>query len=588
LTINGNDIVDLSPLNNLTAIQGNLSLTNCANLTSLSGLENITTISGELRIDNLDALPSLTGLDGTAIKDIDGQLLITNNPLLVDITALSGLQTVNGNFSIIRNNLLPNVAGIGQIQKIDGNLNIQSNSALTDCAATCTLFPANVVEGSISISNNKAGCNSSVEVSILCTTSDCPNSSYTLSTQDEVNAFVATFSDCSTKTLQGNLTINRNVTDISGLSFLETITGSLHFDNCDQLASLAGLENLSTIGGFLLINDLNLLTNLEGLNGQLLQEVGNYITIRNCRELIDISALDGLYQIGGNLIISNNIKLPSLKGLDSLALVEGSFIIENNAILSDCSAVCDLVNNGIIENNKTVRGNAEGCNSFEELQILCGEQDTCPIATHTLDTQEEVNAFVATFSNCNTIDGNLTIARTVNDISGLSFLETITGNLNIDNCDQLISLDGLQNISTIGGYLRIYHLDNLTSLEDINGESLKEIGGYLTIDLCRELTDISALEGLSAVDGDILINNNDKLTSLSGLDSLRFVEGQFAIRNNDNLTDCGAICMLINNGRIEGGNSVYSNASGCNSFEEMQILCSSQEDCPIASYTLDR
>ena len=246
------------------------------------------------------------------------------------------------------------------------------------------------------------------------------------------------------------MTIARTVNDISGLSFLETITGNLNLDNCDQLNSLDGLQNISTIGGYLRIYHLDNLVSLEGINGQILKEIGNALTIDNCRELIDISTLEGIQHIGAELTINNNDKLVSLKGLDSLILLEGQFTITGNNNLADCSAVCMLINDGTIEGRTSVSRNTTGCNSFEEMQILCSSQEDCPLTSYTLDTQDEVNAFVATFSNCNTIAGNLTITgSTINDISRLSFLETITGNLDIHNSSNLSSLDGLQNLSLI-------------------------------------------------------------------------------------------------------------------------------------------
>ena len=103
-------------------------------------------------------------------------------------------------------------------------------------------------------------------------------------------------------------------------------------------------------------------------------------------------------------------------------------------------------------------------------------------------------------------------------------------------------------MTSIGGDLEIYHNDALTSL--------------------------TGLEGLTSIGGDLEIYKNDALTSLTGLENIDAgsIEN-LSIQNNTNLSECAvqSICdyLVSPNGYI----SISSNATGCNSPEEVDSLC---------------
>lgn len=80
------NIADLSPLNNITNVEGFFQLYLNPLLTNLNGLSNLTSISGYLLIDNNSGLNNLSGLN--ALTNISQDINILNNPVLTDISAL--------------------------------------------------------------------------------------------------------------------------------------------------------------------------------------------------------------------------------------------------------------------------------------------------------------------------------------------------------------------------------------------------------------------------------------------------------------------------------------------------------------------
>lgn len=108
LTIDGDDIVDLSPLSSLQSIGSELKIINNQSLTSLAGLNNIQSIG--LRI------------------------VLENNPILTDISALNNLERLQGRLTIRNNNSLTSLEGFNNLKEVH-ELIISENDSLTDLSA---------------------------------------------------------------------------------------------------------------------------------------------------------------------------------------------------------------------------------------------------------------------------------------------------------------------------------------------------------------------------------------------------------------------------------------------------------------------
>lgn len=104
LTIRGELIRDLTPLNKLTHVGGSLSLCENYLLSSLVGLENLTQIDSALNIAGNFNLKNLDGLKG--LTKVGSGMYIADNRLLVTLNGLSNLADFDGYFVVSRNDNL--------------------------------------------------------------------------------------------------------------------------------------------------------------------------------------------------------------------------------------------------------------------------------------------------------------------------------------------------------------------------------------------------------------------------------------------------------------------------------------------------
>jgi hypothetical protein len=192
--IEGDDISNLSALNVLTSIQGDLKIGypfGNAILFSLAGLENITEIGGRLIIEDNNLLEDLNGLSG--LVSIGGMLQVTGNDMIVDFNGLNNLSSIGGSLVAVANDGLLNFHGLEGLSEIIGSFSIQSNKELTtlsglqningssiknlyifsndnlsecEVASICNYLGGS--PGTINLHSNAEGCNSQQEVENAC------------------------------------------------------------------------------------------------------------------------------------------------------------------------------------------------------------------------------------------------------------------------------------------------------------------------------------------------------------------------------------------------------------------------------------
>jgi hypothetical protein len=137
LKISGNDIVDLTPLQQITGTYGVLEIRNCPTLTTLLGLENITIIGNDA-LDGfiLRDLPSLNSLVPLSNLDsITGEFTIRLCPQLTNLAGLDSLNYANGSVIIRENSSLLNLQGLNSLTYIGETLELVGNTLLTDISA---------------------------------------------------------------------------------------------------------------------------------------------------------------------------------------------------------------------------------------------------------------------------------------------------------------------------------------------------------------------------------------------------------------------------------------------------------------------
>ncbi len=162
ITVKGSGITNLEGLKELTAIDGQLEIEDCPDLTTIFGLRNITVVNpeGEIEIENCDALTSLHGLHNL---ETCHDLEIKKNAALWDLSSLEKLTEVSGELKIKDNPSLTSLDGLHNITSVGGGpdndsqpngLFIYDNDNLTDCIGLCNLLNNGVVSGDVFVENN--------------------------------------------------------------------------------------------------------------------------------------------------------------------------------------------------------------------------------------------------------------------------------------------------------------------------------------------------------------------------------------------------------------------------------------------------
>jgi hypothetical protein len=194
----GDDITNLSGLNNITSIGGDLEITGNESLISLTGLDDIFIIGGSLDIfENLNlkdihGMKNLSTIGGDFHLDCDWAIFCTGNPLLSNIDGLKNLSYIGGSF-VIGSSSLSNLSGLDNLSSIGGTLQISGCDSLESLLGLSNIEAGTISEliirdnGSLSICevqsicdylanplseveihDNAPGCNTQEEVEQAC------------------------------------------------------------------------------------------------------------------------------------------------------------------------------------------------------------------------------------------------------------------------------------------------------------------------------------------------------------------------------------------------------------------------------------
>lgn len=398
VTIHGSNITNLTGLNVLTKIYGNLQIVDNDILTNLTGLEGITTVNGNVSVGNsyYGGNPILTSLNGlNNLSHIGGDLLIFSNNAFSNLSGIDELSFVGGNFIIDNNTGLLNLSGVAGINFIGGSLTIINNSSLVNLSG---LEDLPFFGGDLIIGNSQGGNSSLVNLTGLGNTTvfggmiqiynnDALNSLEGLENLDiaSVTSLLISgnnsLSVCNTPVIC-DLLANPDISvifynnapgcntssqvayacgiSIPCLSDGKTFDSQAEIDNfpvsypgCTEIGgtvyisgpditNLNGLNEVTSIDGSLFIGfyiagNNPLLTNLEGLNN--LSHIGGSLFIYTNQVLKNVDALENLTSIEGELIIESNDSLSSLQGFSNLNTIGMALTIVDNNMLQSLSGL---------------------------------------------------------------------------------------------------------------------------------------------------------------------------------------------------------------------------------------------------------
>ena len=208
---------------NCTFFSGDISVRN-STITDLSGLQNIRFVLGDVIIDNNLGLTSLSGL--TALESISGELFVINNQNLTDLTGLGALRSVGSNLTIASNQSMANLSGLNVFRSVGDDLIIRDNQNLVSLLGIAYL---NTIGNSLIVENNQL-----------------------------LSSFASIGSITS---LGGSLEVRDNIVlnDFSGLEQLNSIGQNLVIVDNGSVSDITALTDLNTVGdSIVLTGNLNL------------------------------------------------------------------------------------------------------------------------------------------------------------------------------------------------------------------------------------------------------------------------------------------------------------------------------------------
>ena len=297
------------------------------NTFSQTCLTNGITFTSQEQIDNFK-------INHPNCNEIEGNVTIFGSSI-TNLDSLDVLEALDGYLWINNTNII-SLSGIHNIAAIKGTLSIEANSSLMDLNALQNLI---IVDG-LEILDNDALLN---------------------------------LSGLENLTFVGSsiwIRYNENISNLNALSNVKSLGLGLAITDNNSLINFEGLENITSIGFSLIVLNNESLESFAGLENVTL--IRRAIDIEDNPVLTDITDLSNVNKIGGSIFIFTNTALSTLEGLDNIdANSINSINILQNPSLSYCAvqSICDYIS---INAGGNFSGNATGCNSMSEIEIICG------------------------------------------------------------------------------------------------------------------------------------------------------------------------------------------------------------------------
>lgn len=263
-----------------------------------------------------------------------------------------------------------------------------------------------------------------------CFSQTCGNTSQLFFSQSDIDNFVSQYATSGCNTIPGDLSIGGG-TDLTGLTFIKKIGGSLNFYN-NAPSSIEGLNNIDTITENFLINAAININDLSPSNS--IKYIGGYLQIFNATSLTDLNGFNSLVNSGDNsfaaVYISGNPNLVDISGFNGFKKETNSIYINDNELLENISGFMNLTNAGTIQiTSNDILENISGFTTLDSLEIIV-------------------------------IDEN----PLLNNISMFSSIDTVTGGINLRDNPSLnqccILTKFLTGKSYLGGVFNVSGNDN--------------------------------------------------------------------------------------------------------------------------------
>ena len=387
LVISATTLTEVPDLSSLEWVSGDVQIFGNDELANIDGLAMLSRVDGEVWMSDNGALTHVDGFG--ALAYVGEGFTIQSHPVLTDLDGLANLADANA-VDINSNAALESVAGLDGLTAVS-ELNIASNASLTEISifnrpSAPTVLDVLTLSGPAAVTdldgfNRLEAVNSLLQITNM-------DEMLTLSGFDNLVVVDDMEMPCdepdpwmcadSTGMEIGN---NDVLTEISGFSSLEIVSGNLRIYENDAMTDLSGFANLTMVVGTLSLGNNDGLIDVSGFNG--LDYAGG-VWIQNHDVLEEVSGFADLTEIGPDaLLVQYNDSLSGFAGLAGVTIVAGQVGIVSNASLIDLDGLA-----GIIEVNSTqVRLNTSLCQSivdayvaaitYESLGTITGNLDGC-------------------------------------------------------------------------------------------------------------------------------------------------------------------------------------------------------------------
>ena len=357
---------------------------------------------------------------------------------------------------------------------------------------------------------------------------------------------------------------NAGLTSLGDFPALTMIGNSFEVDNNDNLTSLGDFPALRTISNNFVVRDNNLLTSLGDLSA--LTMIGNKFEVESNAKLISLGNLNALTSIGGNFNVLGNAVLTSLGGFPMLTSIGSDIRIEVNALLQGCCVLTEFLDGGryrVSGKSITINNNAEGCRSTGEvncdafLRIAQGEVSTAATATESMldifstgrwqlskpDTGAEWITSIA--------DGSTSGVTSITGANDAFITITTTANTSNRNRSTTLTLSAIntagdvltdpppvsifftqRNDKTYGENVTVRNQNEVEALRMLFTAEITRIDGNVTIGPesgMSDITDLSPFAAITEITCDVLIHRNADLQNLTGLNQLQSIGGSFQV-----------------------------------------------------------
>jgi hypothetical protein len=173
---------------------------------------------------------------------------------------------------------------------------------------------------------------------------------------------------------------------------------------------------------------------------------------------------------------------------------------------------------------------------------------TCGYPGQGIDYGAYLLAPTGLFDGCERFHGTIRLAHAdAADLTLLSSLRVIDGDLLIGASESLASLHGLERLERVGGDLLLGDApsDGLVPLR-----SLREVGGVVDVFDSLAVPSLAGLESLEVIGVDLRINAHPVVTDLDGLRGLRLVRRNASIRQVPREAIDALLAHVIVEGRV--------------------------------------